>query len=223
MVVERIIYYIGIFLALLIVLPFHEFAHAFVAVKCGDYTPKVNGRYTLNPFAHFDILGLLFFLFAGFGWAKPVPVNPYNFKHYKRDTVLVSLAGVIMNLILAFFAYPLYVVVVRFMPDWGYFDDVLRIMFSGIVTMSLGFFVFNLIPVYPLDGFRVLDATVNHSNPVYRFLRSYGYYVLMGLIVLGIIADFFPMLWFLDVLGLSLGWLADKLAFPIIWFWGLIF
>ncbi len=102
-----IISYVAIFLAILIVMPAHEFAHAFVAYKCGDYTPKARGRLTLNPFAHFDVLGLIMLMVARFGWAKPVPINPYNFKHYKRDYFLVSIAGVTMNLILAFFFYPI--------------------------------------------------------------------------------------------------------------------
>ena len=90
--IERLISYLCIFIALLIVLPLHEFAHAFAAVKSGDNTPKMYGRYTINPLAHFDLMGLAFFIFARFGWAKPVPINPKNFKHYKRGCFFTSIA-----------------------------------------------------------------------------------------------------------------------------------
>ena len=104
-VIDRILNYLSIFLALIVVLPVHEFAHAFVAVKCGDYTPKSYKRLTLNPLAHFDPVGLACFVFAGFGWAKPVPVNPYNFKNYKWGSFFVAIAGVVANYILAFLIY----------------------------------------------------------------------------------------------------------------------
>lgn len=221
-IVEKIIFYICMFLAVLLVLPFHEFAHAFAAVKCGDETPRANGRYTLNPFAHFDVLGLACFVLVGFGWAKPVPVNPYNFRRYKRGMVWVSIAGVLANFIMAFLVYPLYELSLL-IPDFGYFDDVVSLTLNFAFSMNLTFFIFNILPFYPLDGFRVIDATVNHSNPVYRFLRNYGQYILLALIVLSFIADWIPGLSFLNILGLVIGKGAYYLGLPIRLFWGLFF
>ena len=86
-IITTIVIYLANFLAILIVLPCHEFAHAFAAVKCGDDTPKYAGRYTLNPFAHFDPIGLVMLILLRFGWAKPVPVNPDNFRNYKQGCV----------------------------------------------------------------------------------------------------------------------------------------
>ena len=105
--VELIVEYASVFLALLIVLPVHEFAHAFVAHKCGDLTPKINGRLTLNPMAHFDTYGLVALLLVRFGWGKPVPVNPNNFRNRKVGCILVSISGVVANFLLAFLVYPL--------------------------------------------------------------------------------------------------------------------
>ena len=156
--VEKVLEYIARFLALIVVLPVHEFAHGFAAVKNGDMTPKFYRRYTLNPFAHFDLMGLCCFMFAGFGWAKPMPVNPNNFNHYKRGCFFVSLAGVVANYILAFFAYPLMILVLLYVPAFGYYTHVLFATLSNIFSFSLVFFVFNLLPVYPLDGFRVVDV-----------------------------------------------------------------
>lgn len=104
--INDILAFVGSVFAILIVLPMHEFAHAFAAVKCGDETPRVYGRYTLNPFKHFDLFGLISLLIVHFGWAKPVPINPVNFKHYRRDYFWVSVAGVLANLIGSFLFYP---------------------------------------------------------------------------------------------------------------------
>ena len=218
---ERILEYIAKFLALIVVLPIHEFAHAFVAVKCGDPTPKMYGRYTINPLAHFDLLGLACFLFAGFGWAKPVPVNPYNFKHYKRGSFFVSVAGVVSNYLLAFLVFPLAYYFVWFLPEFGYFTLVLRDTLMYVVGFSLSFFVFNLIPVYPLDGFRALDVFVKRQNKFYIFLRTKGIYLLYALFALSLIADF-TGLYYLDVFGNFMNTVVGFISKPIIWFWNLI-
>lgn len=218
---ERILNYIAVFLALIVVLPLHEFAHAFAAVKCGDYTPKINGRYTLNPLAHFDPIGLACFVFAGFGWAKPVPVNPYNFRHYKRGSFWVSSAGVIANYLLAFVALPLFMLSLN-IPDFGYFTYVLQQTLYYIFSMSLVFFVFNLIPVYPLDGFRIYDALSKKRGGLYRFLRFQGIYVLYFLMLLSIISDITGV-WQLDILGIAMNFAVGFIEIPITAFWGLIF
>ena len=217
-----IIKYISIFLSVMVVLTVHEFAHAFVAVKCGDDTPKKYGRLSLNPFVHFDIVGLICFVVAHFGWAKPVPINAYNFRKPKRDYVLVSIAGVCVNLIMAFLMYPLCLLTYN-IPNIGYLDDVIRLFCEYTYLMSLSFAVFNLIPVFPLDGFRVLEATVKHTNKIFVFLKEKGMYILLGLILLGFIANKIPALWFLDILGIMMNFITGILSVPIQLFWGLFF
>lgn len=219
MFVERILEYICIFLALIIVLPVHEFAHGFAAVKSGDPTPKLYGRYTINPLAHFDIAGLICFALVGFGWAKPMPVNPQNFRNRKRCCFFVSIAGVVANYILAFLIFPLFLISFK-TPNFGYFDDVLVNTLAYIFNFSIVFFIFNLIPIYPLDGFRVVDVFAKKRGPVYNFLRTKGIFVLYGLILLGILADFVnvPQI---DILGNLIRFLSGYLSYPIIAFWGL--
>ena len=105
---DYIVELLASFCAVVIVLTLHEFAHALVAYKCGDPTPKWEGRLSLNPLRHYDLWGLLCFTFVGFGWAKPVSVNAYNFRNYRAGLILTACAGVVANFILAFLVYPLY-------------------------------------------------------------------------------------------------------------------
>ena len=151
------------FLAVTLVLTLHEFAHAFVAYKCGDPTAKWAGRMTLNPAKHFDPLGLVCFVFAGFGWAKPVPINEANFKKYGSGCFWTSAAGVIVNYLSAFIFYPLMVLAVRFMgsaEQLTYGHEFLFLFTNYLFAFSLSFCVFNLLPFYPLDGGRVLKCAL---------------------------------------------------------------
>ena len=219
--VYKILDLIAVFLALLIVLPVHEFAHGFAAVKNGDLTPKLYNRYTLNPLAHFDPIGLVCFVLVHFGWAKPMPVNPNNYKNYKRGCFSVAIAGVLANYILAFIAFPLWILSC-YLPSFGYFTLVLNSMLYYIFWLSIVFFVFNIIPVYPLDGFRIVETFNKKRGKVFRFLRYYGIYVLYALFLLGIIADVidYPAI---NILGRAISFVAGWVSKPITLFWGLVF
>lgn len=225
--IDKLITYIAIFVALLIVLPVHEFAHAFVAHKFGDPTPKVNGRLTLNPLAHIDPYGLVMIVLVHFGWGKPVPVNPAYFKPYRLGKFMVSIAGVLSNYILAFLTYPLFILVFKAflggaIGNFGYFDDLLLEIALYIPSLSINFAVFNILPLYPLDGFKIVESLDKKRGPIYRFLRNNGQYILLILLVLGFIADL-TGLYYLDVLGFIMSYLTGWANYPIMAFWGLIF
>lgn len=147
---------------LLIAITFHEFAHAFVADKLGDDTPRRQGRLTLNPLSHFDPFGTLLMLFAGFGWGKPVQINPNNFNRkvtIRKGNALVSLAGPMMNFILAIIFSIIYGLLIAFtdifLTDAG---DIIGIIITSVISMNVGLGVFNLIPLPPLDGSKILSA-----------------------------------------------------------------
>ena len=222
---EDLFYILAQFLAVTVVLTFHEFAHAFAAYKCGDATAKYSGRLTLNPTKHFDLIGLIMFAVAGFGWAKPVPVNPYNFKNYRKGSFWTSAAGIMMNYAMAFLFYPIFVLMVVYVcPIFAgqYMQGFLHALFYSLFACSLSFCVFNLLPFYPLDGFRIIDAVNTKRGKVYQFLRDKGHYVLLGLILVHILAGRVPMLSAIDLLGYALNFAIDIFGRPITLFWNWI-
>ena len=138
---------------LILAMTVHEYAHARVAVMLGDFTPRLMGRLTLNPIAHIDPIGLLCLFLVHFGWAKPVSINPFNFKNPRRDDVLVSLAGPASNLCLAFLTLVFMLVYTKFV---GQMTDGTYLVFRLIIEYNIGFAIFNMLPIPPLDGSHVL-------------------------------------------------------------------
>lgn len=170
--------------AILIGMTVHEWAHAFAAYKLGDPTAKNLGRMTLNPIAHFDLFGFICLLLVGFGWAKPVPINSRNFKHFKRDDIIVSLAGITMNLLVAFLFSFVYVLG---FTKWGLgTNEAFTSIFGSILSINLALAMFNLIPIYPLDGSHVLESLLIRKYPrFFMFMRQYGQIVLIILLISG--------------------------------------
>lgn len=149
---------------LLVAITFHEYAHAFVADKLGDDTPRREGRLTLNPLAHIDPTGMFLMLFAGFGWGKPVNINPYRFNRtisMKKGTALVALAGPCMNFILSIVFAIIYGILLRIVLINNITSNVMEgvlLMVEECLFMNVGLGVFNLIPLPPLDGSKILVA-----------------------------------------------------------------
>ena len=158
---------------------------------------------------------------TGVRWGSGLPINPNNFNNYKRGCFFTSVAGVIANYLLAFIAYPLFVLSVLYLPTFGYFTDVIINVLRSAFCLSLVFFVFNLIPVYPLDGFRALDVFSKKRSKIYWFLRTKGIYVLYALFALSLFADITD-LYYVDILGIAINKVATIISKPITLFWGLI-
>ena len=176
--------------AIIIGLSFHEYAHAVTAYKMGDPTPKMQGRVTINPLAHIDWLGFAALIFCGFGWGVPVKINPANFRNRHKGELLVSLAGVAMNLLIAIiFAVvaKILVVVLGYSFLSGTFGNILWTMIMYIIQINLVLMIFNLIPCPPLDGFSVISEIFNIKHTgFYWTLYRYGDWILIGLIIFGI-------------------------------------
>ena len=185
---------------LVIAFSVHEFAHAFTADRFGDDTPRINGRLSLNPLVHLDVVGSLMLLFAGFGWAKPVPVNPYTLhRRSPAAYMLVALAGPMSNLLLAILAaIPFQLGLLQPAIPSGTIPSFSMIL-TWFIYINLVLMLFNLIPIAPLDGDKILDyfLPAKWSNELNK-IRPYGPMILIAVIIFG------PYIGF-DLFGTILG------------------
>ena len=176
------------FSALCIAMSVHEWAHAYVAYKQGDPTAKVMGRMTLAPFAHFDLLGFLSLLFLGFGWAKAVPVDLRNFKNVKKSNFLVSIAGIAANLITGTIFIIISCALNTFVSDfsiaWGAYGHCLKEFLYMVINLNFVLAFFNLLPIYPLDGFRMVANACKQNNEFVNFMYKNSRIILIVLILL---------------------------------------
>ena len=203
-------------------MPVHECAHGYIASRLGDNTARYQGRLTLNPFVHLDPLGSVLLVFTGFGWAKPVQVNPRNFKHPRRDMALSSLAGPVSNVILALIV----MVVFKLCLGLGYTSAMrsgnnalytILQMLSIMISVNLSLAVFNFLPIPPLDGSKIFGAIL--PEKYYFFMMQYERYVFIALILLLYTGILSTPLRFLTGLLYSL---LDIITMPVSWLVGII-
>ena len=171
--------------SLIFSLTFHEYAHGIVAYYYGDDTAYNNGRLTLNPLAHLDPMGTLMILFIGIGYAKPVPVNPNNLSNPRNDIIKVAAAGPISNIILSFISFFIFYLV---NPDN---NSNLFILLYLLININISLAIFNLLPVYPLDGGQIFGNLISKYNPkLAHNLLIYGPKVPLAVIFIGLISGF---------------------------------
>ncbi len=218
--------------AILIAMTVHEVCHGFVAYKCGDPTAAATGRLSFNPLRHIDPLGFLSLMLIGFGAARPVQVNPRNLRHPRRDMAFVALAGPMSNLLMAFFGAMLLSAYLNFLEPFlaagASFSQglslVLYYLLAYFVSINLGFFAFNLIPLPPLDGSHIVLSML--PSKIYWKVRRYDRifsYVFLGLIVLSLVARRVPALAQLDLISLLLGPVHSFFYNAFYSFWDFIF
>ena len=191
--------FLAIFLSYLIVLLFsfsvHEFSHAFAAYKHGDYTAKYLGRMTLNPFAHFNASGFICLILFGFGWANPVPVNPYNYKNGKKSMFAVAFGGILANLILVTIFTFAYTLIYTLCPQLNpvnityvnsFWSEFLWFFLQFGITINISLAVFNLLPLYPLDGYQILELILKPNSKTINFLKQYSTLILLAFLLFGV-------------------------------------
>ncbi len=173
----------------LVCITFHELSHGFVAYRLGDPTAKMMGRLTLNPIKHIDIMGLIMMVVFKFGWAKPVPVDMGRFKNPKRDMAITALAGPASNIILAIIAFAIYGILFYWLWDSPTGEQILSMIYiTGYLSIALA--VFNLLPIPPLDGSKILFSIVS-DEAYFKLMRyeRYGMILLILVVATGILGN----------------------------------
>lgn len=180
--IETILKYGVRVLIIFMILPVHEFAHAFAARKLGDRTAENMGRLTLNPISHIDVFGAICLFLTGFGWAKPVPINPNRFKHYRSGVVITALAGPVSNLLAAYVGEVLLKIIANVASEDSSVLASLYVILSYFVIINIGLAVFNLLPIPPLDGSQVVMTFLPYKYRVK--IDQYQMYISIAFIVI---------------------------------------
>ena len=195
-------------------LAMHEFAHGFAAHKMGDDTPKLAGRLTLNPFSHLDLTGFICFALFGVGWAKPVPINPIKFKKYRKGIRWVSISGVLVNVLLGLLAAGIHAVL---LATVGIPNTAMQYVYYALDTiMWVNSFLamFNILPIYPLDGFNFITSFMKSSNIFIHFSIRNGLKIVIGLLLASTLIEFmFNIDIFAYYLSVLYEWVFSKIAF----------
>lgn len=168
-------------LSLVVAITVHEFMHAFWADRLGDPTPRVQGRLTLNPLKHLDPLGTIALIFVGFGWGKPVSFDPYNLANPRRDAAIISVAGPASNMVMAILGS----LILHALILQGIYDNTVFTSFQSFIAVNVVLAIFNLIPIHPLDGGKILIGLLPHetANTWDRVLQQYGMFLLLLLVL----------------------------------------
>ncbi len=201
----------------MISLSFHELARGFVAYKQGDLTPKMSGRLTLNPMSHMDTWGFCACLLIGIGWTKPIPINPTNFKKFRSGIAKVSLAGILANLILCVVGSFLFVLSLNVLGDSA---DVIVVSLQYFMIINAFLFVFNVLPIYPLDGFTFVSSFMRGDNKFVQFNYKYSAKILLWAILIDLFIDLF---FGISIIGYLLSTLASWIYGPLCDLWQLLF
>lgn len=203
---------VSILFIVFFILPLHEFAHGYVAYKLGDKTSKYSGRLTLNPFYHIDPIGLLIMFLFGFGWAKPVPVDARNFKNPKVGMALTAVAGPISNILAALVGGVLYysIAVIFYQSLSVSAFQLIKYFFLSYISINVGLAVFNLLPIPPLDGSRIIGAFLP-DKILYKYYQNEQVIslVMLGLLFIGVLSV--PIM---NLQGLVYKWIMYITKFP---------
>ncbi len=187
--IQILISIVATVMAIFVAMPFHEFAHAFAAKREGDYTAVAMHRYTLAPHAHFDVKGFIFLFLFRFGWAKPVPIDSRNFKRGRLSLFLVSIAGVLANLILGIFFLFVYMLLYRFFPnflEYTLYGQLLSSFLLISVSFNFTLVFFNILPIYPLDGYNLIASMSKTENSFLVFMKKYSFIIYLLFIITGL-------------------------------------